>query len=284
MDNCSIYRDVKCGMGHFRLSDFISIFRLPLFKARLAIYDPINQSGEMQVITERNLKNMLTTLATKTHQLHCECGGNLPSQAIKEVIDNLVHAEFADPLITIFSDGSAVRVADQGPGIAKKDHAVLPGFTSATPKQRRYIRGLGQGLPLVSFYLEQIGGQLEISDNLQQGTVVTLWAKTTACTRDLLPVRETSAAGSGPPVGERLQERVLQADPFASLTDRQRAILTVLRSQGPLGPSKVAEYIQTSPSSAYRDMVVLTELGLLIQTEGGKRMLNPQLEQDNMEF
>ncbi|GEM_PF-4306362 len=265
-------------MNRFKLQNFISTFRLPFFEARLALYDPTNNNSETTIISERNLSTMLTTLTTKTHRLHCKCGGTLPSSTIKEVVDNLVHSDFADPLITVFADGSGVRIADQGPGIANKELAILPGYTSVTSKQRRYIRGMGQGLALASFYLKKIGGQLEISDNLHKGTVVTLWANSSACVADSLHNEQAPEEGSDPSLGERLTNHAFQAEIFASLTDRQQAILTVLSSQGPLGPSRLAEYINTSPSSAYRDMVALTELGLLIQVDGGKRMLNPQFK------
>ncbi len=43
--------------------------------------------------------------------------------------------------------GNTIRFADQGPGIAHKDLVQEPGFSSATEPMKRYIRGVGSGLP-----------------------------------------------------------------------------------------------------------------------------------------
>jgi hypothetical protein len=42
---------------------------------------------------------------------------------------------------------------------------------------RRYIRGVGSGLPYVQQYMTDKGGSLEIDDNMSGGTVVTLYAR-----------------------------------------------------------------------------------------------------------
>ena len=39
---------------------------------------------------------------------------------------------------------------------------------------KRYIRGVGSGLPIVKDYLETTHGYIEIEDNINKGSVVTI--------------------------------------------------------------------------------------------------------------
>ena len=70
--------------------------------------------------------------------------------------------------------GNTIRFADQGPGIAHKDLVQEPGFSSATEPMKRYIRGVGSGLPIVKDYLETTHGYIEIEDNINKGSVITI--------------------------------------------------------------------------------------------------------------
>ena len=36
---------------------------------------------------------------------------------IREIVENFVHAHFAEPIISILDGGDTIRFADQGPGI-----------------------------------------------------------------------------------------------------------------------------------------------------------------------
>ena len=45
--------------------------------------------------------------------------------------------------------GNRIIISDQGPGINDKDKAFLPGFSSASKSMKKYIRGVGSGLPIV---------------------------------------------------------------------------------------------------------------------------------------
>ena len=67
-------------------------------------------------------------------------GGAIPYTVIREVAENLIHADFAEPVVSILDDGHTIRFADQGPGIPDKDRAVLPGFTTATANEGRHPR------------------------------------------------------------------------------------------------------------------------------------------------
>ena len=86
----------------------------------------------------------------------------LPAPAVREVVENLVHAGFRDAVVSVLDDGAVVRVSDHGPGIADPTRALAPGFSSAGPAERAVVRGVGGGLPLAQALIEAAGGRLEI--------------------------------------------------------------------------------------------------------------------------
>src|SRR5512145_866740 len=55
----------------------------------------------------------------------------LPEPAVREVVENLVHAGFRDAVVSVLDGGATVRVADHGPGIADPALALQPGFSGA---------------------------------------------------------------------------------------------------------------------------------------------------------
>ena len=84
-------------------------------------------------------------MTARVHELAHSEGGAIPYTVIREVAENFIHADFAEPVVSILDSGSTIRFADQGPGIADKDRAVLPGFTTADGDMKRHIRGVGSG-------------------------------------------------------------------------------------------------------------------------------------------
>ena len=95
-------------------------------------------------------------------------GGRFPYTVIREVSENLIHADFAEPVVSILDEGHTVRFSDQGPGIATRSAPLLPGFTTATSSMKQVIRGVGSGLPIVKDFLSVSGGDLVIEDNLER--------------------------------------------------------------------------------------------------------------------
>ena len=85
-----------------------------------------------------------------------------------------MHAYFIEPTISILDGGNTIRFSDQGPGISEKSRALEYGTTSATEEMKRYIRGVGSGLPYAQQYMEDHGGTLTIEDNIHSGTIVTI--------------------------------------------------------------------------------------------------------------
>ncbi|MGE5509426.1 MAG: ATP-binding protein [Chitinophagales bacterium] len=142
-------------------------------EARLALYLTAEELPQVMVLTADDPLSLMDLLCKKTLQASHERGGVIPLLALREIVENLLHASFRDVVVSVLVDGSVV-VSDHGPGIPDKEQALRPGFTTASASFRRYIRGVGSGLCVAQESLRAIGGQLAIEDNLSGGTVVTL--------------------------------------------------------------------------------------------------------------
>jgi len=59
----------------------------------------------------------------------------------------------------------------------------------------------------------------------------------------------------------------------ALLSSRQKKVFLLIAEMGEIGPSVVTKELDISLSTAYRDLVTLEELGLVVSLEGGKRKL-----------
>ncbi len=60
-----------------------------------------------------------------------------------------------------------------------------------------------------------------------------------------------------------------------NISERQQKVLITVLECGEVGPSTVADQLEISVSTAYRDLSVLEEHGLLIADESGKRFVSP---------
>lgn len=249
--------------------------------ARVAIYDGPLAAPRVVDIAAAPVGEFIEAIASRVYELAKAAGGSIPYSVIREVSENLIHARFAEPVVSILENGSVIRFADSGPGVRDKVKALLPGFTSATSSMKQYIRGVGSGLPIVNEYLSHSGGRLEIDDNLGAGTVVTLSHR-----RAEAPVfnpprpqhTEASFISSG---GHTVSTLPLEVDPplvseavtdEARLTTRQKQVLALVMESGSAGPSLVSRELGIALSTAYRDLACLEELGY-IEANGGKRQL-----------
>lgn len=142
--------------------------------ARVAVYDDAAAAPRVVVIEPKGVREYLEEITSTVSSLAREQGGTIPFMVIREIVENFVHAYFQAPTISILDGGDTIRFSDQGPGIREKDRALQYGTSSATEEMKRYIRGVGSGLPYVQQYMEVKGGSLEIEDNISGGTVVTI--------------------------------------------------------------------------------------------------------------
>lgn len=193
-----------------------------------------------------------------------ELGGGVPEEAVREVIENLVHAEYKGVVISVFDNGGSVRVSDKGPGVEHKERAFEFGFTSATPDMEG-IRGVGAGLGIARAAVHKAGGTITIEDNMGGGTVTTI----------SVPRPGEGEAGGPSPEPAEPPRRYPDAVPRMEISDRQEKVLLTVLEYGEVGPSTVAEHLEMSVSTAYRDLSVLQEQGLLHGDESGKRVISP---------
>jgi two-component system, NtrC family, sensor kinase len=121
-----------------------------------------------------------------------ECYSGLLNQALMNLVSNCVDAMPDGGTLTICTGHEAHRyaisVADTGVGIPKDlRHKVCePFFTTKPPGQ-----GTGLGLSLTYSIVQRHGGTLEIEDNGERGTKVTIG----------LPLSVEKSSASAPPVG-----------------------------------------------------------------------------------
>lgn len=142
--------------------------------ARIAIYDSLKTAPRVVQIQGAPTHEYIEHIASLTYKYAKEAGGLIPYTVIREVSENFIHADFSEVIVSILDQGNTIRFADQGPGIHNKDLVQEPGFSSATEPMKRYIRGVGSGLPIVRDYLDTSHGHITIEDNINQGAVITI--------------------------------------------------------------------------------------------------------------
>lgn len=159
--------------------------------ARIAVFDDPAAAPRVVVVQPKDIRTYLEEVTATVTRLAKEQGGRISFTVIREVVENLVHAYFIEPTISILDGGNTIRFSDQGPGISEKSRALEYGTTSATEEMKRYIRGVGSGLPYAQQYMEDHGGSLTIEDNIHSGTIVTISLPTEGST-----MSKRGAAGS----------------------------------------------------------------------------------------
>lgn len=245
--------------------------------ARVAIYEALGATPRVEDIEPGPVPEFIESFTARIYQLAREQGGSIPYTAIREVTENFIHADFAEPVVSILDSGMTIRFADQGPGIADKDRAVMPGFTTAHGDMKHYIRGVGSGLPIVRDYLSFSGGSLAIEDNLGGGSVVTLYASGPRGNPRSGMLAGAAAQSSSPSLLDREDPNGDSGYPPGRqrLSTRQKHVLALVMESGIAGPSLVAKELAVGVSTAYRDLASLEDMGL-ISSEGGKRTLTEQ--------
>lgn len=254
------------------ISDLLP-FSFVYTRARVAIYDMPTSAPRVIELDPAPTDEYIGLLAERVYELARGAGGAIPFHIVREIAENLIHAHFAEPVVSIFDNGNTIRFTDQGPGIADKMRSIHPGFTTATAEMKRYIKGVGSGLSAVSDYLSSQGGHLMIEDNLDGGTVVTLSCVVPPKKEKVLARRASKKAPSS---SDRLFLEGQEHTRSSGLSVRQTRVLDFVMQAGSSGPSMVARALDIALSTAYRDLSRLEELGLLEAEQGGKRSLSQQ--------
>ena len=231
--------------------------------ARIAVYDDFLSAPRIIDIQPCDIKEYIEQISSKTYELASASGGVIPYTVIRQVTENFIHANFQEPTVSIFDKGCTIRFADQGPGIPDKAHAQLPGFSSATKEMKKYINGVGSGLPIVKEYLNFINGRLVIEDNLQAGTVITITTK------------ESKEVEQKPVIYQEYSNKIEnnQSNEVIQISSREKDILNLASQIPNIGPTEINKYLKISVSTAYRILENLEEKGLLEQSKNRKRTL-----------
>ncbi len=199
--------------------------------------------------TAEFIEALASTIYTQAQQ----AGGTIPYTAIREVSENFIHAQFREIIVSILDHGNTIRFSDQGPGIPQKEKAQMPGFSSATEPMKRYIRGVGSGLPLVKEYLSFKHGRITIEDNLKTGAVVTI---------SISPEEEDRR-----PISQKKRGVIIPA-----LTDREKDVLYLFMQEHTLRVTDIKDELGLSPSTVHRILGKLEEHGI-VETVGKVRVL-----------
>lgn len=224
--------------------------------ARIAVYDDLRSAPRIVEIPPGPTNEYIEALASTTFDYAKRAGGSIPYTVIREVSENFIHARFAEIVVSILDEGNTIRFADQGPGIAHKDQAQLPGFTSAIEPMKKYIRGVGSGLPIVKEYLDFSHGHITIEDNLNSGAVVTISLRDEPAAQPVQTARARAHAIPVPP-----------------LTQRERDFLKLFSEEGALGVTDLVNLTDAPQSSTHATLRKLEEAGLIEKTAGRKRIL-----------
>ncbi len=253
------------------LGGSISDFSLVTTPARVALYDDLKSAPRITEVPPAETGQYIESLTNVIYEQAKLAGGTLPYTVIREVTENFIHAYFREVTVSILDGGNTIRFADQGPGIAEAEKAQKPGFTSAIEPMKRYIRGVGSGLPIVKDYLDASEGTITIEDNIGDGAVVTI---SKVHHQEEPPTSTPSPATA---IRERYHEyESAQASlAVAPLSPRERALLVLLYSDGPLGVTALAQLSETPPSSTHVLLKKLEEAGLIETVASKKRALTP---------
>ncbi|MGN0301933.1 MAG: ATP-binding protein [Anaerotardibacter sp.] len=222
------------------------------YPARIAIYDNLKSAPQVIEIQGGPTHEYIEKIASLTYQHAKNLGGLIPYAAIREVSENFIHANFNEIVVSILDKGNTIKFCDQGPGIKNKDLVQEPGFTSATEPMKRYIRGVGSGFPLVKEYLQFSHGYIQIEDNVNQGSVVTI---------SLIPKEESQA--------------VTQTTRRVSLKKNEEIIIKLFLTTNTLGITDIHNATGIANSSIHNALKTLEEKGF-IEKVGKKRELTKE--------
>lgn len=247
------------------------------YPARIAIYDDLLSSPKILDIDPAPTRDFLGKLASTIHEEAKAAGGSIPYSVISQVSENFIHANFAEMVVSILDNGNTIRFSDQGPGISDKEMAQQPGYSTATLEMKRYINGVGSGLPIVKEYLETKQGQISISDNLGTGAVVTLTLDKVNRYGKHADFEFSSSHGrASHPSNDSTQmpfkEEMTSSFVEKYLSPRSKAILGLFKVSEIWGVSQISTELNMALSTTHSELKKLEEAGI-IEKLARKRIL-----------
>jgi len=267
--------------------------------ARIAVYDDMLSEPRVVGIVYTDPLDYIEKITNEAYSRAKALGGSIPYTVIRELVENFIHAGFKECCVSVYDFGNTISFSDQGPGIVRKDQVLKPGFTSATAEMKRFIRGVGSGLPRVNEYLQVKQGRLSIEDNAVDGAVVTIsmyyqqpgqpyqarhaseaatpetnqvgsWTPFTLPRPPLSqpdPASQDTAISQSPPQGQPFK-------PSRPLKARETKTLDLLYQEGILGANDLAQLLDISAPTATRILQQLEQLEMVEVTAGRKKILS----------
>lgn len=247
--------------------------------ARVAVYDDLLSSPRIIDIEPDGTREFINALASTIYSHSQAAGGEIPFSIILQVAENFIHSRFTEVVVSVFDHGNTIRFADQGPGIADKEKAQQPGYSSATSPMKNYIHGVGSGLPIVREYMETKNGTIQIEDNIGTGAVVTisLDAKNRQDTGNADPAAAMSEAAFPVAARSGRGSRAVSTDRSvdlltAGLSKRAFSILSLFALEEVWGVTDISKELELPPSSTFSELNKLEEAGIITKL-GKKRAL-----------
>ena len=232
---------------------------------RIAVY-PRSGEPEVSEVSAASPRAAAAKFSKLVLEKVREVNGRVPEEAVRELVENLIHADYKGVVISVLEQGNVVRISDKGPGVEHKDRAFEFGFSGATSEKICEIRGVGAGLGIARASAEKAGGTVTIEDNIGGGTVATVSVVHGGRVQEAKE-QNTSTV--------RAPRKYPDAVPKMNISERQQKVLITVLESGAVGPSTVADKLEISVSTAYRDLSVLEEHGLVAGAESGKREITP---------
>ena len=225
--------------------------------ARIAILDDLNSKPRIIDINPAPTIDFIGSLASSIYTEASQLGGKIGYTIIRQVTENLIHAKFKEITITIMPGGNTIKFADQGPGIEDKEKALQPGFSSASHDMKKYIDGVGAGLPIALEYLKNSHGSLNIEDNMNSGTVITLSLDNIAKDE-----KEETQSTTPSPLEALLED----------VSKRGKEIIVFLSKNDLQGVSDISNTLHLPPSTTHLELSKLENLNIVTKI-GKKRTL-----------
>ena len=228
--------------------------------AQIAVYDDFLSEPRIIVINPAPTTDFIGALAAAIYQQAQAAGGTISYSIILQVTENFIHARFSEMVVSIYNKGKTIRFSDQGPGFKNKELALQPGFSSATQPMKRYIKGVGSGLPTVKEWLQiaNEGGRISIEDNLNGGAVVTLTVGEEPSRTPAIPTQVPSFV-------------------LPSLTEKEIQYILLMRQEGPLRVTDFSQYTGFSKGTVSAGLKKLQELRLVEYEPGTQRRILTEL-------
>ncbi len=226
--------------------------------ARIAVYDDFRSSPRIIDIPPEETRDFIGHLSSAVYEESRSVGGEIAYSVIKQVCENFIHAGFKEIVVSILPKGREIRFSDQGPGIDDIENALRPGFSTATQNMKKYIDGVGSGLPITKEYLSMTNGEIVIENNLNHGCVITLKQNSNAKTADNIVIPSNLSLNNNNSI---------------NLNKRQTSILYLIKNGETFGNKQIAEELNLPQSSVHNELNKLQEIGF-VEKIGTKRYIS----------